>query len=160
MINTDYCHIKTAGYFIFLRKHQLKTAKMENTAKTINGLYENLGKLFYAVAISDGTVHSNEWEKVKEYVKEDWLYVDDFTDRYGTDAANQIEIVFDVLMESEKSSEECFDEFKDFYKIHPHAFSEQIKALTKKTAKAIADSFSGNNKSELIMLAKIDLLFN
>ncbi|SIR29429.1 hypothetical protein [Maribacter ulvicola] len=133
---------------------------MENTAKTMNGLYENLGKLFYAVAISDGTVHNNEWEKVKELVKQDWLYLDDFTDRYGTDAANQIEIVFDVLMETTKSSKECFDAFKDFYKLHPHAFSEQIKTLTKKTAKAIASSFSGNNKSELIMLAKIDLLLD
>ncbi|WP_321827156.1 hypothetical protein [Maribacter dokdonensis] len=46
---------------------------MENTAKTMNGLYESLGKLFYAVAMCDGSVHSNEWDKVKELVKEDWL---------------------------------------------------------------------------------------
>ena len=90
----------------------------------------------------------------------DWLYIDDFTDSYGTDAANQIEIVFDVLMESSITSEECFNDFKEFYKIHPHAFSDKIKTLTKKTAKAIASSFSGNNKSELILLAKIDLLLN
>ncbi|CAG2535199.1 MULTISPECIES: hypothetical protein [Maribacter] len=133
---------------------------MENTAKTMNGLYESLGKLFYAVAMCDGSVHSNEWDKVKELVKEDWLYVDDFTDRYGTDAANQIEIVFDVLMETSKGSKECFGEFVEFYKEHPHAFSDEIKALTQKTAKAIANSFSGNNKSELILLAKIKLLLN
>ncbi|HDZ04815.1 MAG TPA: hypothetical protein ENH58_07165 [Maribacter sp.] len=124
----------------------------------MNGLYESLGKLFYAVAISDGSVHTNEWEKVKEYVKEDWLWVDDYTDRYGTDAANQIEIVFDGLRESSKGSKECFKEFVDFYKEHPHAFSEEIKTLTKKTAKAIASSFSGNNKSELILLAKLNIL--
>lgn len=131
---------------------------MKNTPKTMNGLYENLGKLFYAVAISDGTVHAKEWDKVKEIVKEDWLYVDDFTDRYGSDAANQIEIVFNVLMEYTKTSEECFEEFTNFYEQHPHAFSDKIKVLTKKTATAIANSFSGKNKSELIMLAKIELL--
>ena len=131
---------------------------MKNTPKTMNGLYENLGKLFYAVAISDGSVHAKEWDKVKEIVKEDWLYVDDFTDRYGTDAANQIEIVFDVLMEYTRTSEECFDEFKDFYGEHPHAFSSKIKLLTKKTANVIANSFSGKNKAELIILAKIELL--
>lgn len=124
----------------------------------MNGLYENLGKLFYAVAISDGTVHAKEWDKVKEIVKEDWLYVDDFTDRYGSDAANQIEIVFNVLMEYSKTSEECFEEFTNFYEQHPHAFSDKIKVLTRKTATAIANSFSGKNKSELIMLAKIELL--
>jgi hypothetical protein len=84
--------------------------------------------------------------------------VDDFTDRYGTDAANQIEIVFDVLMEYTRTSEECFEEFKDFYEEHSHAFSDKIKLLTKKTASAIASSFSGKNKAELIMLAKIELL--
>lgn len=131
---------------------------MKNTPKTMNGLYENLGKLFYAVAISDGSVHTKEWEIVKEIVKEDWLYVDDFTDRYGTDAANQIEIVFDVLMEYTRTSEECFEEFKDFYEEHPHAFSDKIKLLAKKTASAIANSFSGKNKAELVILAKIELL--
>ncbi len=125
----------------------------------MNGLYENLGKLFYAVAISDGSVHAKEWDKVKKLVKEDWLYVDDFKDRYGTDAANQIEIVFDLLMEYPRTSEECFDEFKDFYQNHPYAFSSKIKWLTKKTANAIANSFSGKNKAELIILAKIELLF-
>jgi len=133
---------------------------MRNTQKTMNGLYENLGKLFYAMAIADGSVHAKEWDKVKEMVKEDWLYVDDFTDRYGTDAANQIEIVFDGLMEYNKSSEACFDEFKEFYTAHPHAFSDEIKALTGKTANAIASAFSGRNKSELVLLAKLRLLMN
>lgn len=131
---------------------------MRNTPKTMNGLYQNLGKLFYAMAISDGSVHVKEWDKVKEIVKEDWLYVDDFTDRYGTDAANQIEIVFDWLLEYEKNSEECFEEFKEFYAEHPHAFTKEIKSLTEKTANAIANAFSGKNKSELVLLAKINLL--
>ncbi|MDC6405296.1 MULTISPECIES: hypothetical protein [Maribacter] len=131
---------------------------MKNTARTMNKLYESLGKLFYAVAISDGSVHVKEWDKLKEIVREDWLSLDDFTDRYGTDSANQIEIVFDVLMEYTKSSEECFDEFKEFYKEHPHAFTEEIKSTAKKTARAVANSFAGKNKSELIILAKLDLL--
>ena len=61
-------------------------------------------------------------------------------------------------MEYGQSSEECFDEFKDFYKEHPHAFSAEIKSLAKKTAGAIANAFSGKNKSELVILAKIGLL--
>lgn len=133
---------------------------MKNTSRTMNMLYESLGKLFYAVAISDGSVNGKEWDKLKEIVKKDWLYLDDFTDRYGTDSANQIEIVFDGLMEYGQSSDECFEEFKEFYKEHPHAFTKEIKSSAKKTARAIANSFSGMNKSELIILAKIDLLLN
>ncbi|WP_339651870.1 hypothetical protein [uncultured Maribacter sp.] len=131
---------------------------MKITDKTMNELYKSLGKLFYAVAICDGSVHLKEWDKVEEIVKENWLYVDDFTDRYGTDAANQIEIVFDWLLEYEKTSEECFKEFKEFYEEHPQVFSQEIKSLIKKTTNAIANSFSRKNKSELMLLAKIDLL--
>jgi len=131
---------------------------MRNTQKTMNELYENLGKLFYAMAMVDGSVHTKEWDKVKKIVKEEWLYVDDFTDRYGTDAANQIEIVFDGLMEYNKSSEVCFQEFKEFYTAHPHAFTNEIKSLARRTANAIANAFSGRNKSELILLAKLNFL--
>lgn len=131
---------------------------MRNTARTMNELYENLGKLFYAVAVCDGTIHIKEWDKVEEIVKKDWLYVDDYTDRSGADAANKIEVFFDLLLESEKTSGECFKEFKDFYKEHTHAFTKEIRSLTRKTANAIANSFSGKNKSEVMLLAKINLL--
>ena len=131
---------------------------MRNTDKTMNELYKSLGKLFYAVAICDGSVHLKEWDKVEEIVKEKWLYVDNFTDRYGADAANQIEIIFDWLLEYEKTSEECFKEFKKFYEEHPNAFSKEIKSLTKETTNAIANSFSKKNKSELDLLAQIDVL--
>lgn len=133
---------------------------MRNTQRTMNELYESLGKLFYAIAIVDGSVHAKEWDRVKEIVEQEWLYVDDFTDRYGTDAANLIEIVFDGLMEYNKSSDGCFDEFKAFYEAHPHAFTKEIKALTRRTANAIANAFSGRNKSELVLLAKINLLLS
>ncbi len=132
---------------------------MKNTAKTMKELYQSLGKLFYAIAMSDGSVHANEWDKVKEIVKDDWLYVDDFKDRFGTDAANQIEIVFDWLLEYEKTSKACFEEFKDFYEAHPHAFSKEIKSLAMKTANSIANSYAGKNKNELVLIAKLGLLF-
>lgn len=131
---------------------------MEHTKKTMNELYESLGKLFYGIAIADGNVHTKEWDKVKEIVKEDWLYVDDVTDRYGTDAANQIEIVFDGLMEYEKTSDECFKDFKDFYVQHPNAFSKEIITLALQTANAIANAFAGKSKKELIFLTKLKLL--
>tara|TARA_R110000744_G_scaffold295720_2_gene405746 strand:+ start:526 stop:969 length:444 start_codon:yes stop_codon:yes gene_type:complete len=140
------------------KMYNLNLLKMKNTPKTMNELYKSLGKLFYAVAICDGSVHLKEWDKVEEIVKEKWLYVDDFTDRYGIDAANQIEVIFDWLLEYEKTSEECFREFKEFYEAHPDAFSEEIKSLTKETTNAIANSFSKKNKSELMLLAKIELL--
>ena len=131
---------------------------MRPTQKTMNELYQHLGKLFYAVAVSDGSVHPKEWGKVREIVNDDWLIIDDYKDQYGTDAARQIEIVFDGLMEYGKTSEECFEEFRVFYKEHAYAFSDEIISLTRKTANAIANAFGGKNKSELIVLGRFELL--
>lgn len=124
-----------------------------------NTFYQKVGSLFFAVAMVDGSIHNKEIEKLKSVVREKWLPLDDITDEYGTDAAYQIEIVFDWLLEYEKTSAECFIDFIDFYKEHMTIFSNGVKGLILETANAIAYSFSGKNKAELVLLGKLQLLF-
>ncbi|KKL73360.1 hypothetical protein LCGC14_2075700 [marine sediment metagenome] len=125
-----------------------------------NELYQNLGKLFYAVAMADKKVVPKEVEKLKEDVRKYWLEVDAIEDEFGSDAAYQIEIVFDWLQNEEEESQFYFDEFVDFYKEHPSRFDPKIKELILKTADDIASSFAGRNKSELILLSKLESLLN
>ena len=117
-------------------------------------LYENLGKLFYAIAMADSRVHAKEVSKLRSFIRKYWLEVDELEDEFGTDAAFQIESVFDWAMDKEKDSEVCFDEFKEFYKDNSNMFSKFILD----TANAISNSFSGKNKAELVMLGKLELL--
>lgn len=126
-----------------------------NTSKI---LYQHLGKLFYAIAMADNKVHASEIKKLKETIENQWLHVDDLTDEFGTDAAYQIEIVFDWLLAEEMESDPLFDEFEQYFKEHNSLFSPKVKTLIWKTADAIAASFAGKNKSELIVLAKLKLL--
>lgn len=120
--------------------------------------YQNLGKLFYAIAIADRTVHTKELDRLKEIIRESWLTVDDIEDRYNADAAYQIETVFDRLLENGKESGQCFEDFTKYYTEHLKLFTEQVKILIADTANSIAKSFSGTNKAELIILAKLALL--
>lgn len=131
---------------------------MENTKKIGKELYENLGKLFYAIAMADSRVHAKEVSKLRSFIRKYWLEVDELEDEFGTDAAFQIESVFDWAMDKEKDSEVCFDEFKEFYKDNSNMFSKFIKVLILDTANAISNSFSGKNKAELVMLGKLELL--
>ncbi|ASO06957.1 hypothetical protein [Arenibacter algicola] len=131
---------------------------MENTKKMGKELYENLGKLFYAIAMADSRVHAKEVSKLRSFIRKYWLEVDELEDEFGTDAAFQIESVFDWAMDKEKDSEVCFDEFKEFYKDNSNMFSKFIKVLILDTANAISNSFSGKNKAELVMLGKLELL--
>lgn len=125
-----------------------------------NEFYQNLGKLFYAIAMADKKVVPEEIEKLKNHVRKHWLSVDEIEDEFGTDAAYQIDIVFDWLQQNEKDSRYCYDEFADFLEEHPKRFNPKIKELILETANAIAASFAGKNKSELVLLAKLKLLLN
>ncbi|MER3316717.1 MAG: hypothetical protein RIB79_00345 [Allomuricauda sp.] len=133
---------------------------MLNSEKIGNEFYQNLGKLFYAVAMADKNVRPKEVERLREYVRQHWLEVDKFEDEFHTDAAYQIEIVFDWLEGEEKDGEEYFKEFKEFYMEHHEKFPETIKKLIVETAESIASSFAGKNRSEMLTIFKLKQLFN
>jgi hypothetical protein len=131
---------------------------MQYSEKVTCELYQNLGKLFYAVAMADKSVHTKEIDKLRSFIRKYWLDVDEVEDEYGEDAAFQIETVFDWHVEYEKDGDETFAEFEEFYKDHEQKFTSFIKILVLDTANAIANSFSGTNKSELVILGKLKLL--
>jgi hypothetical protein len=126
--------------------------------KIDNERYQNLGKLFYAIAMADKNVRLEEIKKLKAAVRDNWVPIDEVKDEFGSDAAYQIEIVFDWLQQEEKDGAIYFLEFTEFFKAHPSRFNTEIKQLVWTTAEAIAAAFSGKNKSELIILAKLKLL--
>ena len=131
---------------------------METKKKLTHKFYQNLGKLFYAIAAADRKVRDAEFDKLKSIVKNQWLDVDPLTDEFDTDAAYDIEIVFDFLKNEERMNiYSLYEDFVDYKKDQKHLFTPEIKKLILKTANAIAASFSGINKSELILLAKLDI---
>jgi hypothetical protein len=117
--------------------------------------YQNVAKLFYAVAASDKVVRKEEFDELKSLVKQEWLIVDDAQDPYMTDAAYQIEIVFDWLTENKLDADSCYNEFVAYKREHNYFFTSDLNRLILKTANAIASAFFGKNKSELTMIEKL-----
>lgn len=120
--------------------------------------YQKLGELFYAIAASDKVIRDAEVKTLRELVHEKWKQVDTLEDEYHTDASYQIEIVFDWMEDSQLDAQTCFNDFKTFKEEHPSLFTSKINSIILETAHAIANSFAGKNKAELVMLAKLDLL--
>ena len=112
------------------------------------------------MAMADHSIHMKEVEKLNETVRDHWLEVDDIEDEYGTDSAFQIISVFDWLLEYGKDSDQIYEEFEAFYTDYKILFTPQIKDLAMSTSRAIATAFAGSNKSELILLGRLQLLFN
>ena len=120
--------------------------------------YQKMGELFYAIAAADKVVRKEEYDALKKLVLEKWRDLDTYEESFRTHAANQIEVVFDWFDYEELDAVDCFESFADYKKEHPNLFTEEWNELILKTANAIAESFAGRNKSELIMLAKLNIL--
>ncbi len=128
---------------------------MGNVDKPQLLFYQKMGELFYAVAAADKVVRKEEYDTLKNMVLEKWKNLDDYEDPFHTDAAYQIEVVFDWFDYEQLDASDCFDSFADYKKENPKLFTKERKELIWETADAIASSFAGKNKSELIMLAKL-----
>ena len=131
---------------------------MEASAQTYQHFYTNLGRLFYAFAAADKSVMDEEVEALRRIVGDTWMPFEDTHDDYGSDAAHQIEFQFEVLHESAPNANDCFNEFKTYYGEHPELFTKEVKHLIWNTADGIVSSFSGKNKSELVMLDQLRVL--
>ncbi len=133
---------------------------MKPSEEMLLRLYHKLGKLFYAVAAADNTVHKEEALKLYEIVKKEWVPVEDSNDAYGTDAAFQIITAFDLLNDQMAASKSCLHQFEEFYQSHKYLFTPTIKQLTLRTADAIARAFNRKNKAEFQVIHQIQKLFN
>lgn len=126
--------------------------------KTTLQFYQNLGKLFYAIAAIDNVVRDEEINAVKKWVKIYWLNQDLINATSKSDAENAILETFNWLNKDEEyNAETCYDNFVIFKKQNESIFTDTINSLILKTVGKIAASFSGQNKSELIFLAKLNI---
>ena len=120
--------------------------------------YQKMGELFYSIAAADNVVRKAEYEALKRNVAEQWKNLDDYEDAFHTDAAYQIEVVFDWFDYEQLDANDCFESFADYKKDNHKLFTKERKKLIWKTANAIPKAFSGKNKNELIILAKLKML--
>lgn len=126
---------------------------MDNSSFT-SEFFENLGKLFFAIAASDNRVETKEIITLKTILKTEWTTVDGF----DYHAIKHIVFVFELLQaDNNANCSKCYLDFVNYKNRHKYLFSGEVKHLILQTSNAIASSFSGRNKSELIMLAKLDI---
>ncbi|TJY35771.1 hypothetical protein [Pontimicrobium aquaticum] len=133
---------------------------MDSNESVVHKFYQNLGKLFYAIASIDGSVRTEELESLKEIVKKEWLLTHLANDDLKLNAQQSIINTFRWLHDdNEYNASECYKSFLIFKNNHETLFTNEVNKLILKTARAIAAAFSKVNKSELMLLAKLDIEF-
>ena len=122
---------------------------MKNNQDRTTLFYKKLGELFYAIASADGSVETTEIDALKAVVEQEWSHLKE---------ARGIVSMFDWLNNTKSyDADVCFDSFLSYLRENNKRFTPQIKTLVLQTANTIASRFSGRNKSELILLAMLDI---
>lgn len=125
--------------------------------KKINNavFYKKLAHLFYAIAMSDKKFALVEKVQIIDFVKKYWTTDIDIL-------TNSRDIIFDTLkrlVDEKFNSQETFLIFKNYYLENKRYFSYELKEQILEANWAIAKAYGTTNKSELVLLCKIDLLF-
>jgi hypothetical protein len=131
---------------------------MKPLQNTIRTFYQNLGKIFYAVAAAGHKVKQKELDLLKEIAKNKWPKIALVDTHFDRADVFEIETIFDWLSrQDDYDSAKCFSDFIFFKKEHPSLFTPKINDLILNTSNQIAASFAGLNKSELMLLAKLSI---
>jgi uncharacterized tellurite resistance protein B-like protein len=120
--------------------------------------YNELGKLFYTVAASDGKVAREEKEKLTEIVNTTWKPLEDSRDPFGTDKAEFISFAFDFA--DEFGLEDYLEEFKVYVKTQGKELTDEIRKNILGTCIKIAEAYKGKNTQENKTINRIsEILF-
>lgn len=118
-----------------------------------------LAKVFYCVAASDKIIREEEKQALRKIVEIEWKQLDIKVSKSNVGFETLLNDFFNTLLEEKPEVTNLITEFSKYYSTNQNLFEESIKRLTLKTAFKIAGSFSANNKSELVILSTIYLLF-
>lgn len=120
-----------------------------------NLFYQSLGRLFYAIAAADKIVRAEEVNKLKHIVNTEWLSLSGAKSKADINAMRHIKITFNLLITQAADAYASLEEFRSFKRLNESLFTDDVKKQIWKTANVMASSFSGKNKTELVMLTKL-----
>lgn len=118
---------------------------------------DNLGKLLYAIALCDKSIDKIEYDTIREVtgsLKEVLLNVGI---QENIDIDYHVSSAFNTLYLDSYDVQTSFEDFLNYKRQNEDLFSESLSKIILEIANKVASSFSGRNKSELIMLAQLSI---
>ena len=122
---------------------------MENVARII-------GYAVFSVVKSDRKVTDVEKQTVHDFVNENWKLLADQEDPFGVRAMDFIDKMMVVLDDKHLTSDDAFELFNEEFKEYKSLFTKEIKEFMIDLCIKAGNSFNRMNKSELVMLSRIE----
>lgn len=117
--------------------------------------YKELGNLFYAIAAADHNLSPKKKKKLDDEVQFAWKHYDHTTDRFGSDRAFLIEFEFETMEDISEIPENAYQSFENFFMEKESQIDEPTRKRIFNSARHIAESVRGINRSELQYLMKL-----
>lgn len=117
--------------------------------------YKNIALLFYAVANADKKIVIEEKRSIIQVIKNSSVELGNLSDNEET-----IYEVLRNLIKDNVTSDEAFEQFSHYATTNKHIFAKETSDALIHAAHKIASSKSDKNKSELIFLAKLNILLS
>jgi hypothetical protein len=106
-------------------------------------LFEQLGKLFYSLAI-DRAIEPIEVSELKMLISKDWMAQPQDSNLPVPENVHFMFVEMDALQTAQVSSADAFNSFARYYAEHPEVFTEWLSRI-KETATAINALFPMHN---------------
>lgn len=132
---------------------------MSNRLDIETQFYQGIAKLFYAVLLCDRNLSEAEIKRLSNEIHGDFIRANEKNYLSTMEGLNLIEKQFGELVVKGADPFACLNDFKTFMKEHYLLFTNDIKAKLWDVVNALANSAGGKNKSELLILNDISLLF-
>ncbi|MFN5786819.1 MAG: TerB family tellurite resistance protein [Flavobacteriia bacterium] len=116
------------------------------------------GYLVYAVASSDKHVSDEEKLAVHSALNEEWKMLADKEDPFGVRAMDFIDKMMIQMVDLHISSEDAFLEFHSVFEAHKEHFTPEIRRFMIESCIRTGSAFNRMNKSELVLLSRIEQL--
>ena len=122
-------------------------------------MYERLGFLFYALCATDRKITPADLLRIKEVVSQYWVSSNGSAVIATTDAANEILVVIEFLVQKGESPEDSFAYFVEFYEDHPDLFTCELKHRISDTAGSVIHVLENINPREENCVSQLNRLF-
>ncbi len=125
--------------------------------KNIKQYYKELGKLVYAVAAADGTVQSEEKEKLHQFVLKEMAYHEPTVDSSGMNQAFYVDFEFDTTEEKHPPASDIIKSYTRFAHTNFEPGDEQLIKNSIKLLEAVALAYSKKNEKNIIDTIRIEM---
>lgn len=118
--------------------------------KNVKQYYKELGKLVYAIAISDGCIQSEEVHKLHEFVKKDLAHLESHSDSSGMNEAFYVNFEFDESADKKIDTIGIVNTFCDYVTKNAEPGDEKLIEHTLNLLNNVANAYVRDKEQNII----------